>query len=131
MPGTPREVLIQAHCHQVHHVNDPQAVAKAPARELRVTQRNQKPRPGEFFGSADQGLEVVIGLGNRVREECDAGGVSRDSPMALDHPCGALADGVAKAATSVVAVDARTQRIARGDIRIGCGTNVVTGDRQF
>src|SRR5215475_13035107 len=56
---------------------------QAPAQELGVAQRYQKPGPREFFGRADERGEIIVGFRDRVREMADASCVAADASLTL------------------------------------------------
>jgi hypothetical protein len=71
-------LLVEAEGHHVEDEEDPQAVAKAPAEQVPVVERDDEARGAEVLGGADERLEVVVRLGDRVAEVVDAGRVGRE-----------------------------------------------------
>ena len=59
-------------------------MVQAPAQELGVAQRYQKPSRREFFGRTYERGEIIVGFGDRVRETAEAGGVAADTSVTRD-----------------------------------------------
>ena len=89
-------------------------MGQAPAEELGVGQRNEVARRPEIRGRANERLEVVGRLRDRVGEVRDARRVAGDAPETLHDVCPAVRDRLAQLAGSIVAVHPDAQGVAGG-----------------
>ena len=97
-------------------MHEAQPVAQTPAKQLAIACRQQKPAGRKCRRRADQCHEAPVGLGNRMPEECDLGGIGRDLAQMLDDAGRSLRDGIAQLALAGVAVDALAQPVASGNV---------------
>src|SRR6266446_3114037 len=101
---------------------DPQT----PAKQLAVARRQQKTPAVEGRCGADQRLEALVGLGDRVPEKCNIGSIGCDFAEMLDDACRPLLDRIAKLAPTIVPMDPLAQRVAGSQIRFCGRPHVVT-----
>src|SRR5215475_12018738 len=99
---------------------------QAPAQELGVAQRYQKPGAREFFGRADERGEIIVGFRDRVREMADASCVAADASLTLDDFGPALGNHLHELAIAVVAEHTSTQCITGVEVQLGRRADSIT-----
>src|SRR5712691_6010872 len=67
--------VVEADGHQGHLMREAQAVLQTPAKQLAIARRQQKTSAVEGRCGADQRLEALVGLGDRVPEKCNIGSI--------------------------------------------------------
>src|SRR5262249_53525901 len=122
--------VIETHGHQCCLRDDAEPLVQAPAEQLSVPRRHQEARPKKGWCHPNQGLQVIIALGNGVVEPPDTGRVSGDSPLTLDHMGHTLLDGVEEIAPSMVSVDPQAELIAGGEIFRACWPDVIAREAE-
>ena len=68
---SPLGLVVEPHRHQRHHLGDAEPSAETPADHVPVTRGHEHARPRDGLGAADECLEVVVRLGDRVAEVGD------------------------------------------------------------
>ena len=93
-------------------------MGEAKAIQLAVPRRHEEAGAPELLRRPDQGLEVFVGLSDRVAEEGDARRVARDPAAALDDAGGAFPDGVADLSGAIVPVHPHADAVAGREIAL-------------
>src|SRR5215831_10813075 len=125
-------LVVEADRHQGHLMHEAQPVAQTPAEQFAIARRDQKSASWERRRRTNQCHDALVGGGNGVPKECDAGGIRRDLAQMLDDAACSLRNGVPQFPSAVVAVDALAQFVAFGNICLVCLPDLITRkfDRQ-
>src|SRR6266404_1263301 len=119
-------LIVETDRHQIHLMREAETVPQTPAKQLPVARRQQKTPAVEGRCGADQRLEALVGLGDRVPEKCNIGSIGCDFAEMLDDACRPLLDRIAKLAPTIVPMDPLAQRVAGSQIRFCGRPHVVT-----
>src|SRR5687767_12267087 len=115
----PPRLVVEPQAHERQGLDHAEAVRQTPAEQLPIPRRQQKAWSHERRGGPDQGLEIGVTLAHGMAREPDHGGIAGETALVLDHGRGAVPDGLQQFTTPIMAVDAMTQGVAVGEIRLG------------
>src|SRR4051794_35664411 len=100
---------------------------EAPTEQVVVARRHKETRSGKPLRCADQGLEILVCLPNRVGKKVDSCRIARNPTKMLDHPGLFLADRIGKLLTAIKPMHRPVEGIAGVEIRARCRPNLVAG----
>jgi hypothetical protein len=110
-------LVVEAGRHQRCLLYEPQSLFKTPAEQIVVARRQQKPRSTKRGSRADQRLQILVGLADRVPEKCDRGGVPCNASEMLDDNGGVAGDRVGDFAAPFEAVHAAVSAVVAARTR--------------